>query len=309
MLHFSRWKTLLIWFVVLVAVLIAAPNFLPSSQSGKPCRPGCLMRIVVVLGRRSEGWHARGLRDRARRYIAAATDRTVGDISRRLRQANIRYTGLTGNDQTVTVKITDPNQVQSAVDTLKDLTAATKERLVRRLDAECHASTGRGGELTFEIANASIDRAISAAQAQSIEVVSRRIAGLGNPDFIVKTEGAIASTCRFRQRRCRAAEERSQRTGQALGADDRRKHVRSAGDQRPLAGHIGGSLFARRSAGPLSRRSHRLHHQQPTSRRAVGGGCAGRYRLDQLPARRRGHQAAGGEDPAEYRPPSGDHLR
>src|SRR6478752_2060399 len=120
MLHFSRWKTLLIWFVVLVAVLIAAPNFLPVGQSG--LLSSWLSKHRVVLGSDLRGGtHVVFEVDRAdvaRQKLVA----TVGEISRALRQANIRYTGLTGNDQTVTVKITDPAQVDAAVAALKNLT-------------------------------------------------------------------------------------------------------------------------------------------------------------------------------------------
>jgi SecD/SecF fusion protein len=188
MLHFSRWKTVLIWIVVLVAVLIAAPNFLSSSQ--RENLPAWLSHAHVVAGADLRGGtHAVFEVDRAdisRQQLIA----TVGDISRRLRQANIRYTGLTGNNQTVTVKITDPAQVQSAVDTLKDLTAATKGGLFGGSTQNITLQRNENGELAFEIANAAIDSAIAAAQAQSIDVVTRRIAGLGNADFIVKTEGA-----------------------------------------------------------------------------------------------------------------------
>ncbi|WP_160004416.1 protein translocase subunit SecDF [Rhizobium sp. 18055] len=188
MLHFSRWKTLLIWFVVLVAVLIAAPNFMPGNWFS--ALPSWLADNRVVLGPDLRGGtHAVFQIERAdisRQQLVA----TVGDISRTLRQANIRYTGLTGNDQTVTVKITDPNQVQAAVAALQDITASTRSGLFGSTTQNVTLKQSDSGELTLEILDAAIDRAISVAQAQSVDIVSRRIAGLGNPDFTVRTEGA-----------------------------------------------------------------------------------------------------------------------
>ncbi len=179
MLHFSRWKTLLIWFVVLVAVVIAAPNFLPVGQSG--LLSSWLSKHRIVLGSDLRGGtHVVFQVDRAdvaRQKLVA----TVGEISRSLRQANIRYTGLTGNDQTVTVKITDPAQVDAAVAALKNMTGSTQDVTLKQADS---------GDLTIEIADAAIDAANSEAQAQSVDIVSRRIAGLGNPDFAIKPEGA-----------------------------------------------------------------------------------------------------------------------
>ncbi|MGO8557753.1 hypothetical protein ACC724_39330, partial [Rhizobium ruizarguesonis] len=48
----------------------------------------------------------------------------VANVRNALRGASIRYTGLTCNDQTVTVRITDPSHIKASVDLLKPLTTA-----------------------------------------------------------------------------------------------------------------------------------------------------------------------------------------
>jgi SecD/SecF fusion protein len=143
------------------------------------------------LGRRPAGWHASAVFEIERADIARERlETTVREISGKLRQSKIRYTGLTGNDQTVTVKITDPNQVQAAIDSLEELTATTKSGLLGGSSQNVSLQQGEGGQLTLQIGDSAIESGISAAQAQSVDIVRRRIAEAGSANFAVRAEGA-----------------------------------------------------------------------------------------------------------------------
>lgn len=188
MLHFSRWKTVLIWFVVLVAVLIAAPNLLSDKKLG--FLPSWLPHNRVALGADLQGGTHLVFQIERADIARERLETTVREISGKLRQSKIRYTGLTGNDQTVTVKITDPNQVQAAIDSLEELTATTKSGLLGGSSQNVSLQQGEGGQLTLQIGDSAIESGISAAQAQSVDIVRRRIAEAGSANFAVRAEGA-----------------------------------------------------------------------------------------------------------------------
>ncbi|MDM9622217.1 protein translocase subunit SecDF [Rhizobium sp. S96] len=188
MLHFSRWKTILIWFVVLVAVLIAAPNLLSDRQLER--LPSWVPHDRVALGGDLQGGtHVLFAIEKAD-IVRERLESTVADVRAKLRQGNIRYTGLTGNDQTVTVKITDPAQIQAAVDTLKSLVVSTKAGLFGGSTQNLDLQQAEGGQLTLQISDAAIISGMAAAQAQSLEVVRRRVADMGSENFTVQPEGS-----------------------------------------------------------------------------------------------------------------------
>ncbi len=188
MLHFSRWKTALIWFVVLVAALFAAPNLLTDKQL--QALPGWLPHHRLALGSDLRGGsHLLFAVERAD-IAQQRLENTVASVRAKLREAKIRYTGLVGNDRTVTVKITDPGQVQPAMDALKDLAASTKTGWFGGTTQDVVLQKTDDGQLTLDITNTSIDAGIAAAQTQSLDVIRRRLSDIAPENLIVKPEGA-----------------------------------------------------------------------------------------------------------------------
>lgn len=185
--RFSRLKAVLIWVLVLVAVIIAAPNLLSDGQRSK--LPAWLAHSRVVLGPDVQGGSHLLFQVERSDIVRERLERTVADVRGKLRESNIRYTGLTGNDQDVTVRITDASQVDTAVNALSALTASRKSGWFGGSVQNVSLERGNGGQLTLRISNDSIDEGITAAQAQSLEVVERRIAGLEIKDFSVRADG------------------------------------------------------------------------------------------------------------------------
>jgi SecD/SecF fusion protein len=120
MLHFSRWKTLLIWLVAFAAVVVAAPNLLSVAQ--RASLPDWLRHDRVMLGLDLQGGSHIVLKVERSDIVKDRLEEAVANVRNALRGAGIRYTGLTGNDRTVSVRITDPAETQKAVDRLKSLT-------------------------------------------------------------------------------------------------------------------------------------------------------------------------------------------
>ncbi|WP_431322124.1 protein translocase subunit SecDF [Rhizobium sp. YTU87027] len=187
MRRFSRLKAVLIWLLVVAAVIVAAPNLLSEGQRSK--LPFWLAHSRVVPGPDVQGGSHLLLQIERADVVKDRLERTVADVRGKLREANIRYTGLTGNDQDVTVKITDAGQVDAAVKALNALTATTKSGWFGSSVQNVSLGKGNDAQLTLRISNDSIDEGIATAQAQSLAVVERRIAGLGINDFSVRANG------------------------------------------------------------------------------------------------------------------------
>jgi SecD/SecF fusion protein len=181
MLYFSRWKTILIWLIVFFGAAIAAPNVLTDAQLS--FLPSWAAHKRVTLGLDLQGGSHIKLKIERADIVKARLEAAVGDVRGKLRDAAIRYTGLAGTGQTVTVKITDPNQIDAAVNALKPVTASGSGSPVTLQRSD-------DGQLTLQIPDSSIDAGISSALAQSVDVARRRVAELGNDNFFVRADGA-----------------------------------------------------------------------------------------------------------------------
>jgi len=102
--RFSRLKAVLIWVLVVVAVILAAPNLLSEGQRSR--LPLWLAHSHIVPGPDVQGGSHLLFQIERADIVKHQLERTVADVRGKLREANIRYTGLTGNDQEITVKIT-----------------------------------------------------------------------------------------------------------------------------------------------------------------------------------------------------------
>ncbi len=176
MIHFSRLKTLLIWLVAVAAIVIAAPNLLSQAQLAS--LPSWIRQDRVTLGLDLQGGSHIVLRLERSDIIKDRLEATVAGVRDKLRGAGIRYTGLAGNGQTVTVKVTDAAQLPAAADLLKSMTSA-----------DVALQQGDDGQLTLQISDKAIDADTIAARTRSLDIVARRIAGSGKENFTVRPDG------------------------------------------------------------------------------------------------------------------------
>ncbi|ULR46259.1 protein translocase subunit SecDF [Rhizobium sp. K102] len=182
MLHFSRWKTLLIWLVAFAAVVIAAPNLVSEAQ--RASLPDWLRNDRLMLGLDLQGGSHIVLKVERSDIVKGRLEEAVANVRTALRGAGIRYTGLTGNDQTVTVRITDPAETQKAVDRLKSLTTTGGDSA-----PGLALQQGGEGQLSLQISDAGITADVASARTRSLDIVGRRIAGFGYENFLVRPDG------------------------------------------------------------------------------------------------------------------------
>lgn len=188
MLYFSRWKTVLIWLVIAVSALIALPNAVGDSLLSHV--PSFLPHKRVTLGLDLQGGSHIMLKLERADIVKERLETTVGDVRAKLREANIRYTGLAGVGQAVQVRISDVSQVEAAKEALKPLTALVSTGTFAGGNIqEATLEEGPDGLLKLDITDDGIDYRVSSAVTQSIEVVRRRVDELGNTEPLIQRQG------------------------------------------------------------------------------------------------------------------------
>ncbi len=188
MLYFSRWKTIAIWLVVLLAVVIAAPNTLP--QSTLASLPDWFPKRQLTLGLDLQGGSHILLQIDRDGMIADHLDTARDDIRIALRDARVGYTGLSGSGRTVQVRIRDAEQVAAAKTALTSLTEPISSGLfgagsVRELAME----EPEPGLFRFTLTEEGITYRLATALSQSVEVVNRRVNELGTTEPIIQRQG------------------------------------------------------------------------------------------------------------------------
>ncbi|RWE90880.1 MAG: protein translocase subunit SecDF, partial [Mesorhizobium sp.] len=189
MLHFSRWKTILIWLTVLAGILYAAPNLVPASTLAS--LPNWLPKRQLTLGLDLQGGSHILLQidrqDLANERLEAARD----EVRTSLRDAQIGYTGLTGTANSIQVRIRDQGQIEAAKAALERLTQPISTGLFMSGSVtEMEMAEPEPGLLRFTLTEAGVDYRIAAALTQSIEVVGRRVNELGTTEPIIQRQGS-----------------------------------------------------------------------------------------------------------------------
>ncbi len=187
MLYFSRWKTFFIWFTVLVSVLVAMPNLLSDEQL--EALPSWMPNNKVTLGLDLQGGSHIMLKIEKADIVKERLETTVGDIRAALRDAGIRYTGLSGVGQQVQVRITDADKVEAAKEALSSLTAPVSIGGLTGGSIEEVTLQEDGTLLRFNLTDAGIEYRTGSALTQSMEVVRRRVDELGTTEPLIQRQG------------------------------------------------------------------------------------------------------------------------
>ena len=118
MLYFTRWKALAIILTALVVCLCAVPNFFPEATV--KTWPKWAQRHLV-LGLDLQGGSHILLEVDANSVKKDKLDQIRDDVRSTLRDAKIRYTGLTVRGDNVEVRITKDTDVAAALTKLREL--------------------------------------------------------------------------------------------------------------------------------------------------------------------------------------------
>jgi len=188
MLYFSRWKTISIWAIVLLGVIFALPNVLP--QSWLSAMPAWVPKRQMTLGLDLQGGSHILLQIDRQDLSDERLNTTRDDIRTLLRDAKIGYTGLTGDGNSVQVRIRDASQLEAAKTALASLLNPVASSIFGAGTInELALDEPEPGLLRYTLTEDGIDYRMGSALTQSIEVVGRRVNELGTTEPIIQRQG------------------------------------------------------------------------------------------------------------------------
>lgn len=134
MMHYARWKSLAILASVLLAFLLALPNVLPKPWQEKFAAYGV---NPLTLGLDLQGGSNILLEVDRNNLRKKMGDQLTGDIRAALREAKIQFLGINQTDAGVTVRISNPADLDRAKTELPEsfqqpLTSGLSRRRRRR---------------------------------------------------------------------------------------------------------------------------------------------------------------------------------
>ncbi len=188
MLHFARWKIVLILLAVAGGALATLPNFFAKETVAR--WPDLMPNSQLVLGLDLQGGAHILLQVERDSIVEPRVDTLRDDVRKILREARIGYTGLAIDGTSVRVRIRDTAQVDEAVEKLSELSQPLNVNLlggttVRTIDIDSDGD----GLIRLTLSEQGITRAVSDAVEQSIEVVRRRIDQLGTTEPTIQRQG------------------------------------------------------------------------------------------------------------------------
>ena len=185
--YFSRWKTIIVWLVVLVSILVALPNALPGSVVDG--LPDWLGKNRLILGLDLQGGSQITLKIEREDVVEARLEALVAAVGSRLRAADIGYSGLSGTGQSVELRLRDPTQIQAAQAALQPLTASQAEA-VEDKSAEVILTSADDGVLSLQMTDNGVEQRMSAALDDAIPILYQRLAGLETLHPEIRKRGA-----------------------------------------------------------------------------------------------------------------------
>ncbi len=189
MLHFSRWKTILIWLAVVAGIVFAFPNVLSKKEIAG--LPSWVPHTQMTLGLDLQGGSYILLQVDRGDIVKDRINATVDDVRRLLRDKGIGYTGLGRKGQGVQVRIRKPDDVAKAKDALADLTKPVNAGVFGSGNVEEVAITEpQPDTLRLALTDNGIEYRVRSAVTQSIEVVRRRVDQLGTTEPLIERQGS-----------------------------------------------------------------------------------------------------------------------
>ncbi len=194
MLHFSRWKMIAILLAVTFGILLAVPNLL-SEDGRKSLAELGLPSSAVSLGLDLQGGVHLQIKIDRDDIVEERLETLVSDVRTLMRdreQGQIGYSGISGQDRAVTVRLLTA-----------DDNAKTRERMASLLEPVFSTGSLLGGLGVVEVAETQvapnilrytltdegIDERLRSAVSQSIEVIRRRVDELGTTEPVIQRQG------------------------------------------------------------------------------------------------------------------------
>ncbi len=191
MLRFAPWKLASVLALVLAALIIVVPSFLPTNsvETLAARLPGVVPLRQIVLGLDLQGGAYMLMEVDNSSVIKTQVESLRDDVRQKMRDGKIAISGGIGVEpRGVMVRIADPAERAKALNLLQTLSQPIGGPLAggngRTLDV-----TETDGGVRLTLTQAAIDDKVRHAVGQSIEVLNRRINAMGTKETIVQQQG------------------------------------------------------------------------------------------------------------------------
>jgi protein-export membrane protein SecD len=191
MLHFARWKIILILLISIGGILFAIPNLLPARSLD--ALPDWIPHKQINLGLDLQGGAHLLYQMDENELIQDWLKNIRGDMRDVLRKERVGYTGLRVSlpNKSVGVRIRDEVNFEKAFTALRDLSVPLSGGLVftgsqgNNLDV----TKSDGGQITLKITEQGLFQRVASAIEASIETVRRRIDAFGTTEPTIQRQG------------------------------------------------------------------------------------------------------------------------
>jgi protein-export membrane protein SecD len=190
MLHFSRWKLILVLVVTVAGILYALPNLFPAATMGQ--MPTWLPHKQVNLGLDLQGGAHLLYQLDEKDMIEDQLGSIRGDVRETLRRGRIGYSDLSQDiaKRSVSVTIRDAADMDKALSELRKLAAPVGGNVFGGTSSNDMEVTREGdNRITLTVTDAGLAHRITSAVQASIETIRRRVDALGTTEPSIQREG------------------------------------------------------------------------------------------------------------------------
>lgn len=180
MLQFPPWKTAVILLVCLAGLVFSLPNLFPREQMER--LPDWLPHEQINLGLDLQGGSHLLLEVDVKAVIAERLETLVDDVRRTLRSERIGYRGLGVRGDKVTLTLTEPAEVDRAIELLGELDTNV-------ISPELTITDVGGGRIEIALTESAARELTDSAVRQSLEIVRRRIDEVGTREPTIQRQG------------------------------------------------------------------------------------------------------------------------
>ncbi|HYG25538.1 MAG TPA: protein translocase subunit SecD [Caulobacteraceae bacterium] len=183
MLNLARWKVILVVLATIFGILFTLPNLLP--QQARDALPGWFPKQTLNLGLDLQGGSYLLLEVDTRELRREKQIALIEDVRKTLGDAGIAFTDLGEVGGQVSVRITDPGQVDAAYRLLTGLS-----NLMANGQPDMTVDRADDQRLRLSYNEQALREQEASAVDQSIEIIRRRIDELGTREPSITRQGA-----------------------------------------------------------------------------------------------------------------------
>jgi len=189
MLHFQKWKTILVFGIVLAGFLFAAPNLFPASTMQN--LPSWVPHKQVNLGLDLQGGAHLLYQVDDKELIDDWLGTIRGDVRETLRSSRVGYNDLAQNlaARSVSVRIRKPEDTEKAFTEVKKLAVPIGNDVFGGFSGNDLEVTRDGDKITLTVTDVGLTDRINSAIQASIETIRRRVDAFGTTEPSIQREG------------------------------------------------------------------------------------------------------------------------